>query len=270
MKTLLKILLFTTFAAWAATAARAGMLYDSRIHVTSATLRVGFSGTNPSDVVFTSSGAAVVQSTSATTAHKPFRVKNNAGVEILSITQGGVLSAGGAVISSGNVISSNSNSFDTPGTNQIFNSSITINGGVFGVLTQSSFTTFGQAVTETATVWSGCESQVSSLTIATNGGNVRIWLDATLNHTHASQLSNITILQNGAFINGGSATVPLKRFTQSNPAGTTVNAGINILVSPKPAAGTYTYCLGLFIDGGTNVTLNCDVHRCQFGVKEEL
>lgn len=81
--------LFTLLMLLAASA-HAGPFYDLRLNPSSGTLKIGMTGTVPvRDAVLTSSGAAVVQSTSATSAYKPFRVKNVAGTEVLSVTQGG-------------------------------------------------------------------------------------------------------------------------------------------------------------------------------------
>lgn len=85
MKLILAALLLT------AGQAQAGKFYDLYSDASSATLRVGYSGANDSSAVLTSSGAAVVRSTSSTSAHKPFRVLDNSGAEILSVTQGGAV-----------------------------------------------------------------------------------------------------------------------------------------------------------------------------------
>ncbi len=87
MKTLSKLAALAVLT-WATTA-QAGKTYDLQVDLTSGTLRVGAPGANRNDAVFTSSGAAVVQSTSATAAHQPLRVKNNAGVNLLTISQDG-------------------------------------------------------------------------------------------------------------------------------------------------------------------------------------
>ena len=91
-KTKVILALLTTLCV--AMTTHAGRDYDLRLHTSSATLRVGLAGANPADAVLTSSGAAIVQSTSTTAGHKPFRVKNQAGAEILSVTQGGTVTAG--------------------------------------------------------------------------------------------------------------------------------------------------------------------------------
>lgn len=94
-KTLLKLTTLAGLLAWALPA-RASKFSDLQVFPSSASYFIGYPNSAGSlvpaggrDTVLTSSGAAVVQSTSATSAHKPFRVKNNAGSDILSVTQGG-------------------------------------------------------------------------------------------------------------------------------------------------------------------------------------
>ena len=96
-KTLLKMAALTGLLVWGFCApVKAGKFDNVEVYASSASRHVGYAdgsgslrpGSN-ADRVFTSSGAAVVQSTSATSGHKPFRVKNNAGSDILSVTQGG-------------------------------------------------------------------------------------------------------------------------------------------------------------------------------------
>lgn len=74
-------------------AVQAGTYFDQRLNTSSSTLRVGYTGATPSDAVFTSSGAVVIQSTSSTSGHKVLRVKNNAGTELVSVTNAGLLTA---------------------------------------------------------------------------------------------------------------------------------------------------------------------------------
>lgn len=90
MKTLLKLTALAGLLAWALPA-HAGGYYDLTMNSSSATLRVGNLGTNRNDAVFTSSGAAVVQSTSATSGYAVLRALNYAGSEILKLTQAGAL-----------------------------------------------------------------------------------------------------------------------------------------------------------------------------------
>lgn len=87
MKTILALLLL------AAAPAHAGKYYSLNQGASSGTLRVGYEGADRSDAVFVSSGAAIIQSTSATATHKFFRLLNNAASEVLSMTQNGVLTA---------------------------------------------------------------------------------------------------------------------------------------------------------------------------------
>lgn len=99
MKTWVKATTLLGLLTWAAMPARAGKFVDTFVGASSGAYFVGYDGgsTAPAkgktDRVFTSSGAAVIQSTSATSGHKPLRVLNAAGTEILSLTQGGVLTA---------------------------------------------------------------------------------------------------------------------------------------------------------------------------------
>jgi hypothetical protein len=98
-KTLLKLMALAALVGAAAAPARAGKFVDTYVGTSSGAYFVGGDGgsvspaKDKSDRVFTSSGAVVIQSTSATAGHKVVRVNNNAGTEILSLTQGGVLTA---------------------------------------------------------------------------------------------------------------------------------------------------------------------------------
>lgn len=148
-----------------------------------------------------------------------------------------------------------------------FNSSVTFNAGVFGALFPSSATTVSVDVTATNIAWAGCLAKVSSLTFTSNGGNIEVWFNGTINNSGASQHSSLYVLDGQTFVNGQTASRPLEYFLQSNPAGTTVNAGFSYLIQPKPASGAHTLCLGASVDGGT-LTINCGSHVCQFGARE--
>jgi hypothetical protein len=95
-----KIILTFLALALAATAqaAVASKAYDLRLHASSATMRVGYPSVEQTPpAVLVASGTAVIQSTTATSGHKLLVVKNNAGTEVMSVTNGGVLT--GATIS---------------------------------------------------------------------------------------------------------------------------------------------------------------------------
>lgn len=173
IKTLFKMTALAGLLAWALPA-HAGKFSDLQIFPSSGSYHIGYPDGSGSltpakgrDAVLTSSGAAVVQSTSATAAHRPFRVKNDAGTDVLGVRQDGTtvgtfsgaltgnaatasaLAANGANCSAGNyplgvdasgavegctaagigdVVSSNSNNFVTPATIQTFGSSVTLKG----------------------------------------------------------------------------------------------------------------------------------------------
>lgn len=71
-----------------------GATIDPRTNITIASMTVRPTPALSASLasVFSSSGALVIRSTSPTSGYKPFIVYNQAGAEILSITQGGILS----------------------------------------------------------------------------------------------------------------------------------------------------------------------------------
>lgn len=96
IKTLFKLLALGALLAWAPPA-HAGKFSDLGVFPSSGSYFIGYpegAGTDltpakDNDAVFTASGAAKIVSTSTTSGHKPFRVLNAAGTEVLSTTQGG-------------------------------------------------------------------------------------------------------------------------------------------------------------------------------------
>lgn len=86
-----KLILTLAVLAGLCAPARAGIYYELKDNSTFWSMRVGYTGTTPSNYVSISSGAALVQSASSTGSDYVLRVNNQAGTALLAITQAGTL-----------------------------------------------------------------------------------------------------------------------------------------------------------------------------------
>jgi hypothetical protein len=258
IKTLLKLTTLAGLLAWALPA-HAGKFYNLDQKTSSATLRVGYEGADRTDSVFISSGATVVQSTSATATHKFFRLLNNAASEVLSMTQNGILTASSFV---GNLTGNVTGNADT--------ATSVSNGSVGQVLYQSAsditaklpamaaggiITGNGTSAIPSTGTFTGTASQV---TITRTNSNVVLSLPNPINVATSGNAGTATALAaNGANCSAGnyplgvdasgavesctavSGAATVSTFTFITPGSTNSGNTLNICVTGSTVTATF-------------------------------
>lgn len=165
-------------------------------------------------------------------------------------TTGGVIKGGScATAGAGDVSSSASNSFNTAATNQTFGSSVTFNGGIFGVIDRSTWTYLPGGVQST-NAFGACIT--STITMTTDGVTpLVIWLDGSFSE-NSTQECGINVLMDGAFISPFSATVAMKTLT---PISTTCHpVRFEKIVAP-PSAASHSFCVTTACNSSINFTI---------------
>jgi hypothetical protein len=150
----------------------------------------------------------------------------------------------------GNVINTQSNSFVTAATNQIFGSSLTVNGGVFGILDRSTWTYLAGGITTANTFGVGFAG--STVTLRSDGVTpLEIWFDGSWSE-NSTQECGINVLMDGAFIAPFSATVAMKTGT---PISTQCQPVFFSKVIAPPAAGNHDFTLVFACNSSINLTI---------------
>lgn len=295
MKTLLKLTALVGLLAYAVPA-RAAKFWNVEVYSSSGSLHIGWADNTGSlrpglnaDRVFTSSGAAVVQSTSTTAGYKPFRVLNAAAAEIWSITQSGIVTAATFVGNlTGNVtgnVTGTATSLAANGANCSAGNyplGVDASGAVEGCTTAgvgdsikantetfSGQKTFSQPILGAAMPWRGINYlwQSSSGTViystgsSTNGGMV-----GTTTGVDSFHIAESTFVINGVFYHTNDTLFSIPRSTYViawvNTSGVISTAGIvNMAIS---SISSYTATIGDgVVVGIASTSANGDVHLFQ-------
>jgi hypothetical protein len=216
--------------------------------------------------VFTSSGSALVQSTSATAGHPVFVARSYGGSNILRAMGSGNVEVERGIVAS--TITASSGSFTGTGASSPYvitaSSGIRMNSGAFEMGT-GGFLRFADGTTQVtapsgsftvgfdssttlgslafpgsgATANNVCLAR-STLTVTGHGCPVNVIFNAPVSECNSNQQMRTSFLLNGAFVSGISAGVEPGRNACSG-TGVTAQAGFNIKI-PAPSAGTLTFC----------------------------
>lgn len=233
-------------------------------------------GRSGSNRPFISAGAVVVASFTSVEAHilPESAVSSSFGAAGYSITASSNIKVGSgkgycweglgcqfAPVSGsmGDVIAANSNSFNGAGTNQTFGSSITINGGVFGTINQSTWVWLNGGIF-TQAVFSACLTG-SSVTLRTDGVTpIEVWFNGTTSN-NSTQESALSFLIDGGYMSPLNSTTGM---TAPSPLSTQCQSSYFRAVFTSPSAGDHTFCLTGRTQGGVNYTVTGLTTKCPY------
>lgn len=152
----------------------------------------------------------------------------------------------------------------------VLNSSTTINGTVFGTINKSTFTLIDTDSAVVAGAGVGPCVPRSSVTLVLAAPSVlRIEFLGQTAHTGSSGRVDVSVLQDGQFIDSYTSALPM---ITSKQTGTTANAiyptTINYRTHTAVAAGTHNYCLTVGSSGATG-RIDCTSGApCHFAISE--